>query len=70
MEFLLNDDPIIIDRHTEPKLWDVPQGTPMPPKHEEVTITINLIGSGDTRQFTDEMLLAEIAKRLRIINAT
>ncbi len=67
MEFLI-DDAIINDRHTEPRIWDIPQGTPMPAKHEEITITINLIGSGDTRKFTNEMVLTEIMKRLDVIN--
>lgn len=57
----------INDRHTEPKVCNIPHGMPMPPKHEEITIKINFIGSGDTRSITNEMILFQVMERLEKI---
>jgi len=69
MKFLITEA-IVSDRHTEPKIWSIPQGAPMPAKYEDVTITISLTSSGDTRKFTDNMLRKEIMDRLKVMDAT
>ena len=55
------------NRHTEPKMEDVPMGCPMPAKHEEITITIQMIGSGDTRKFSTVEILTIVMDRLKEI---
>ena len=67
MEFLITDI-TIEDRHTEPRSWLVLKESIEPIKHEEVTLTLTLKGSGDTREFTNLMLLKEIMKRLEVIS--
>lgn len=63
MRFLVN---IVeeTDRHTEPKVEDVPMGMPMPAKYEEMTVKITLVGSGDTRDFSSREVIKIIMERL------
>ena len=69
MKFVITNA-IVNDRQTEPGIWTISQDTSMLTEHEEVTITISLAGSGDTRKFTDGMLLNEIIHRLKGMDAT
>lgn len=55
------------DRHTEPNVNDVPTGMPMPPKYEEITLTVRMTGSGDTRKFTTQEIVTIVMDRLREI---
>ena len=52
------------DRHTEPRVCDIPIGYPMPPKYEEITLTVKLIGSGDTRKFSSDEIVSIAMNRL------
>jgi hypothetical protein len=55
----------ILDRHTEPKIEDVPMGMPMPAKYEEITVSVKLTGSGDTRKFTNKEIVEIIMARTK-----
>lgn len=59
-----------IDRHTEPVFWETPVLEIMPPKHEEITLTIKLTGSGDTRTFSSEEIMSIIMEKIRTIKPT
>lgn len=56
-------------RHTEPNVHDVPTGMPIPPKHEEITLTVKMVGSGDTRKFTTGEIEAIVMDRLSEIES-
>jgi hypothetical protein len=66
MEFIITNA-TVEDRHTEPKVWNITRGTPMPAKHEELTVTINLQGCGGTRKFSSEEILTIIMHKLEKI---
>lgn len=55
------------DRHIEPRVQNIPTGHPMPPKYEEITLTIQMIGSGDTTKFTTEEIISIVMDRLKEI---
>lgn len=55
------------DRHTEPKIWDLEPGATVPLKHEEITLKVTLVGSGDTRKFRSAEIVAEVHNRLKEI---
>jgi hypothetical protein len=59
-----------IDRHTEPAVWDIPMGASMPPKHEEITLIIELTSSGDTRTFTSGEIRSIIWDKIRTLKPT
>ncbi len=61
-----------IDRHTEPKIKDLSVGMVVPPKYEEITLSIKLTGSGDTRNFTTNEIISIIMNQIEVIesNAT
>ena len=61
-----------IDRHTEPKIEDLPIDSTVPAKYEEITLTVKLTGSGDTRRFTSDEIISIIMNRISLIepNAT
>ena len=39
----------------------------MPAKHEEITMTVKIVGSGDTREFTTQGVLMAVMSKLSII---
>lgn len=53
-----------IDRHTEPRIWDLEPDAIVPSKNEEITLKITLVGSGDTRKFTSAEIISEVMSRL------
>ncbi len=57
----------IEDRHTEPKVEDIPMGHPMPAKHEEITLTVRLISSGNTKPFKNRDIVDIVMERLEMI---
>jgi hypothetical protein len=72
MEFLI-EEVRIVERHFEDNSGSIERIMGFVNedlKHEVVTLTINLIGSGDTRQFTNEMLLFEVLQRLKVIHSS
>ena len=66
MKFLTTDV-VEEDRRVEPREGDVPTGGPMPTKYEVITLTIRMIGSGDTRKFTTGEILSIVMDRLKEI---
>tara|TARA_R110000744_G_scaffold325533_1_gene431370 strand:+ start:305 stop:532 length:228 start_codon:yes stop_codon:yes gene_type:complete len=66
MKFIL-ESVAMTDRHTEPRLEDIPMGISMPAKHEEITMTVKIVGSGDTREFTTQGVLMAVMSKLSII---
>jgi hypothetical protein len=53
-------------RYTEPMLEEIP-GMSIPAKQEEITMTVKMVGSGDTREFTTQEVLHAVMDQLCII---
>jgi hypothetical protein len=53
-------------RYTEPRLEELP-GMSKSAKHEEITMTVKMVGSGYTKEFTSQEVLKAVMNQLRTI---